>query len=141
MTVTSTTSVTNATATSSTSSSSSSSSSSSTQTLGYDQFLTLLVTEMKYQDPTKPMDPTETVSQLASFSSVEQAVKTNTTLTSILNSNLLTQASSFIGKTVSSSDGSTSGVVSSVSTSSSGVTATLTNGKTISLGSGVTVSG
>ncbi|OAI29602.1 flagellar basal body rod modification protein [Methylosinus sp. R-45379] len=136
MTVTSTTSVTNATS----STSSTSSSSSSTQTLGYDQFLTLLVTEMKYQDPTKPMDPTETVSQLASFSSVEQAVKTNTTLTSILNSNLLTQASSFIGKTVSSSDGSTSGVVASVSTSSSGVTATLTDGKTISLGSGVTVS-
>ncbi|WP_036289423.1 flagellar hook assembly protein FlgD [Methylosinus sp. PW1] len=138
MTVISTTSVTNATATSS--ASSTSSSSSSTQTLGYDQFLTLLVTEMKYQDPTKPMDPTETVSQLASFSSVEQAVKTNTTLTSILNSNLLTQASSFIGKTVSSSDGSTSGVVASVSTSSSGVIATLTNGATISLGSGVTVS-
>ncbi|HEY8065711.1 MAG TPA: flagellar hook assembly protein FlgD [Methylosinus sp.] len=139
MTVNSTTSVTNATATTSTSGTPSTSN--STQTLGYDQFLTLLVTEMKYQDPTKPMDPTQTVSQLASFSSVEQAVKTNTTLTSILNSNLLTQASSFIGKTVSSSDGSTSGVVASVSTSSSGVTATLTDGSTISIGSGVKVSG
>ncbi|MBG0808617.1 flagellar hook assembly protein FlgD [Methylosinus sp. H3A] len=137
MTVTSTTAVTNATATTN---SSATSSSSSTQTLGYDQFLTLLVTEMKYQDPTKPMDPTQTVSQLASFSSVEQAVKTNSTLTSILNSNLLTQASSFIGKTISSSDGKVSGVVASVSTTSSGATATLTNGSTISLGSGVTVS-
>ncbi|TRL36149.1 flagellar hook assembly protein FlgD [Methylosinus sporium] len=133
----STTAITNATATSS--STTTSSTSSSTQTLGYDQFLTLLITEMKYQDPTEPMDATETVSQLASFSSVEQAVKTNTTLTSILNSNLLTQASSLIGKTVSSTDGSTSGVVASVSTSSSGATATLTDGSTISLDAGVTV--
>ncbi|PWB94352.1 flagellar hook assembly protein FlgD [Methylosinus sporium] len=133
----STTAITNATVTSS--STTTSSTSSSTQTLGYDQFLTLLITEMKYQDPTKPMDATETVSQLASFSSVEQAVKTNTTLTSILNSNLLTQASSLIGKTVSSTDGSTSGVVASVSTSSSGATATLTDGSTISLDAGVTV--
>ncbi|MBU3889998.1 MULTISPECIES: flagellar hook assembly protein FlgD [Methylosinus] len=137
MTVSSTTAITNATATSS--STTTSSTSSSTQTLGYDQFLTLLITEMKYQDPTEPMDATETVSQLASFSSVEQAVKTNTTLTSILNSNLLTQASSLIGKTVSSTDGSTSGVVASVSTSSSGATATLTDGSTISLDAGVTV--
>ncbi|WP_201281590.1 flagellar hook assembly protein FlgD [Methylosinus sp. Ce-a6] len=139
MTVTSTTSLTNASAT--TSSSTTTSTSSSTKALGYDQFLTLLVTEMKYQDPTKPMDPTETVSQLASFSAVEQAVKTNSTLTSILNANLLTQASSYIGKTVSSSDGSSSGTVASVTISSSGATATLTNGSTISLGSGVTVSG
>jgi len=137
VTVSSTTAITNATVTSS--STTTSSTSSSTQTLGYDQFLTLLITEMKYQDPTKPMDATETVSQLASFSSVEQAVKTNTTLTSILNSNLLTQASSLIGKTVSSTDGSTSGVVASVSTSSSGATATLTDGSTISLDAGVTV--
>lgn len=138
MTVTSTTPVTNANATSG--ASSAASASGSTQTLGYDQFLTLLVAEMKYQDPTQPMDPTQTVSQLASFSSVEQAVKTNATLTSILNANLLTQASSYIGKTVSSSDGSISGVVASVRTSSSGATATLANGATISLDSGVTVS-
>lgn len=138
MTVTSTTPVTNANATSG--ASSAASASGTTQTLGYDQFLTLLVAEMKYQDPTQPMDPTQTVSQLASFSSVEQAVKTNATLTSILNANLLTQASSYIGKTVSSSDGSISGVVASVRTSSSGATATLANGATISLDSGVTVS-
>jgi flagellar basal-body rod modification protein FlgD len=130
--------VTNANATSG--ASSAASASGTTQTLGYDQFLTLLVAEMKYQDPTQPMDPTQTVSQLASFSSVEQAVKTNATLTSILNANLLTQASSYIGKTVSSSDGSISGVVASVRTSSSGATATLANGATISLDSGVTVS-
>lgn len=128
------------TATSTTGSTATTQSSSSSQTLGYDQFLTLLITEMKNQDPTKPMDPTETVSQLASFSSVEQAVKSNTTLTSILNASLLTQAGAFVGKTVTSADGATSGVVKSVTTSSSGLTATLTDGQTLTLDSGVKVS-
>ncbi|MFO1140907.1 MAG: flagellar hook capping FlgD N-terminal domain-containing protein [Amaricoccus sp.] len=47
-------------------------------------FLTLLTTQMKNQDPLKPMDSTEFVSQLASFSAVEQQVKTNDRLQSIL---------------------------------------------------------
>jgi flagellar basal-body rod modification protein FlgD len=132
---------TNAVTTSSTASNSSSSaSSSSSATLGYDQFLMLLVTEMKNQDPTEPMDPTQTVSQLASFSAVEQAVKTNTTLSSILASTSLSQAGSFVGKTVTSADGSVSGVVRSVTITDTGLTATLADGRTIAIGSGVTVS-
>lgn len=114
--------------------------SSSSPTLAYNQFLTLLVTEMQNQDPTKPMDPTQTVSQLASFSAVEQAVQTNSTLTSLLNSSVLSQASSFIGKTVTSADGSVSGVVASVTITNSGQTATLTSGKTVSLTTGISVS-
>ena len=47
-------------------------------------FLTLLTTQMKNQDPLKPMDSTEFVSQLASFSTVEQQVKTNDRLQGIL---------------------------------------------------------
>jgi flagellar basal-body rod modification protein FlgD len=100
----------------------------------------LLVTEMKNQDPTEPMDPTQTVSQLASFSAVEQAVKTNTTLSSILASTSLSQAGSFVGKTVTSADGSVSGVVRSVTITDTGLTATLADGRTIAIGSGVTVS-
>ncbi|MBY6240588.1 flagellar hook assembly protein FlgD [Methylosinus sp. Sm6] len=134
MQVTSTNAVTTATSTSSTSTTGSSAS------LGYDQFLMLLVTEMQNQDPTNPMDSTETVSQLASFSAVEQAVKTNETLTSLLASSSLTQAQSFIGKTVTSADGSVKGVVASVTIGASGQTATLTDGRTVDLTTGITVS-
>lgn len=109
-------------------------------TLDYNSFLTLLVTELKNQDPTKPLDATQTVSQLASFSAVEQAVQTNSTLKSILSSATLSQAESYIGKTVKSADGSISGVVVSVTTTDSGQTANLSNGQTISLTTGITVS-
>jgi flagellar basal-body rod modification protein FlgD len=132
--------VSSTTAVATSTSSSSTATTTSSTSLGYDQFLTLLVTEMKNQDPTKPMDPTETVSQLASFSSVEQAVKTNATLTAMLASSSLSQAQSFIGKTVTSADGSVSGVVASVTIGESGQTAKLTNGKTIALTTGITVS-
>lgn len=114
--------------------------STSSATLGYDQFLQLLITEMQNQDPTEPMDSTETVSQLASFSAVEQAVKTNTTLSSILASSSLSQAGSYVGRTVTSADGSVSGVVTSVTIGDSGLTATLTDGRTIAIASGITVS-
>jgi flagellar basal-body rod modification protein FlgD len=49
--------------------------------LGKDQFLKLLVAQMKNQDPLNPMDGTQMASQLAQFSSVEQLQAMNTTLT------------------------------------------------------------
>jgi flagellar basal-body rod modification protein FlgD len=86
------------------------------------------------------MDPTAQLTQLASFSAVEQQVQTNSTLTSLLNNQAISQAEASIGHTVTSSDGTVSGTISSVTVNSSGSTATLSNGKTITLGSGVTIS-
>jgi len=57
-----------------------------------------------------------------------------------LNTSLLSQAETAIGRTATSSDGSVSGVIASVAVNSSGATATLTNGQTVSLASGVTIS-
>jgi flagellar basal-body rod modification protein FlgD len=117
----------------------SSAAASTTHSLNYNDFLTLLMAEMKNQDPTQPMDPSQMVSQLATVSAVGQAVQTNTTLASLLTATSLTQAESLIGKAITSSDGSTSGTVASVSVTNSGATATLTNGQTVSLGSGASV--
>lgn len=50
----------------------------------FETFLKLLTTQMRNQDPLKPMDSTEFVAQLASFSAVEQQVRSNDKLESIL---------------------------------------------------------
>jgi flagellar basal-body rod modification protein FlgD len=105
-------------------------------TVDYTQFLKLLVAELKNQDPTAPTDPTQYMSQLASFSTVEQQVQTNATLDALLSA----QASNIIGKTVTSADGTTTGRVASVELSTGGgAIAKLTNGGQVTLGPGVTV--
>ncbi len=82
------------------------------------QFLTLLVNELRNQDPTAPTDEKQTLSQLAQFSSLEQMQNLNTTLTSQGGYSQISQSAALIGKTVSTAsatDPGTSGVVSSVS--------------------------
>lgn len=48
--------------------------------MGKDEFVKLLVTEMKNQDPESPMDGKDLAVQLAQFSSVEQLMNVNTKL-------------------------------------------------------------
>lgn len=54
-------------------------------TSDFETFLQLLTTQMKNQDPSKPLDSNEFIAQLASFSAVEQQINTNTKLDSLLN--------------------------------------------------------
>lgn len=49
----------------------------------YQMFLSLLTTQMQNQDPTDPIDSSDYAVQLATFSGVEQQVKTNELLTSM----------------------------------------------------------
>jgi flagellar basal-body rod modification protein FlgD len=49
----------------------------------FNTFLKMLTTQLKNQDPLNPMDNSEYAVQLATFSSVEQQVKTNTLLESL----------------------------------------------------------
>ncbi|WP_138430788.1 flagellar hook assembly protein FlgD [Fodinibius saliphilus] len=55
----------------------------SNKKLGQDQFLKLLVAQMKNQDPINPMDGKEFASQLAQFNSVEQLVGVNKGVSSL----------------------------------------------------------
>jgi flagellar basal-body rod modification protein FlgD len=105
----------------------------------YQSFLKLLVAEMKNQDPTSPMESTDYVAQLATFSQVEQSVQINSKLDSILQASALTQAASMIGKFITSADGQTSGIVAEVKVVSDGVVAKLENGTEIPIGAGVSI--
>jgi len=108
-------------------------------TVDYDAFLKLLIAQLRNQDPTKPTDSAQYISQLASFSNVEQAVKTNAKLDSLMSSFALTQAQAFVGRTVTSADGTVSGEVIAVRVTSNGAVAILGGGKELVLGPGITV--
>jgi flagellar basal-body rod modification protein FlgD len=67
-------------------------------------FLSLLMTQLKNQDPTSPLDTNAFTSELVQFSSVEQQVKTNTSLTQLIQltqAGEVMQSSAMLGKEVS----------------------------------------
>jgi flagellar basal-body rod modification protein FlgD len=69
----------------------------------FDTFLKLLTTQMQNQDPLNPMDSSQFTQQLVQFSGVEQAIKTNSnleTLISMVSSNNLSNAMGYLGKQV-----------------------------------------
>lgn len=107
--------------------------------LDYDTFLQLLIAQMQNQDPTDPMDSTEQIAQLATFSQVEQTIQTNANLETLIQSSKLTEAGSIIGKTVTSADGSTKGVVEQVKIMSDDTVVVLQDGSEISMVAGTTI--
>ena len=111
----------------------------SSVTPDYNAFLKLLIAQLKNQDPTKPIDPPQYISQIASFSNVEQAVQANAKLDALMTSLALAQADGVIGRTVTSADGSVSGEVESVRIVSGGAVAVLTSGNEVLLGAGVVI--
>lgn len=71
--------------------------------LGKDDFLKILITQLQNQDPQNPMEDKEFISQMATFSSLEQMTNINKTLDKIVNinnDNQLLQHSELIGKVV-----------------------------------------
>lgn len=69
----------------------------------YNEFLTLLTTQLQNQDPTQPMDTSQFTAELAQFAGVEQQVSTNSNLTSLIQltqAQEILQGSSLLGKQV-----------------------------------------
>jgi flagellar basal-body rod modification protein FlgD len=84
----------------------------------FTQFLQLLTTQLKNQDPLSPMDTNQFTQQLVEFSQVEQQLKTNTslsTLVSLQQSAQSTEALQLVGATVVV-DGSTTQLTSTGAT-------------------------
>lgn len=69
-------------------------------TSDFETFLKMLTTQLKNQDPTSPMDSADFAVQLATFSGVEQQVKTNDLLESLnsrLNESSLSEIAGWVG--------------------------------------------
>ena len=68
--------------------------------LDFQSLLRIILTQLTYQDPLKPMDNFQFVSQLAQFSQLQQSQSLNDQVTSLLASQAATQATSLLGRNV-----------------------------------------
>lgn len=85
--------------------------------IGIQDFLKILVAQLGNQDPLKPMDNQEFVTQLAQFTSLQQTQEMNDKLGSLLTAQASMQSVGLLGRTidVTSDTGSTTGRVTALS--------------------------
>ena len=106
----------------------SSSSTSATGSLNEGDFLQLMMDQLKNQDPLNPADPTQYMSELASFSSLDEQMQISSSDSQTAADQSASAAVNLLGKTVSYTDASgatESGTVSAVDFGSSGPTLTI----------------
>ena len=68
--------------------------------LSFEALLKIILTQLTYQDPLKPMDNFEFVSQLAQFSQIQLGQNTNDRLQAMATAQANLQASSLLGRQV-----------------------------------------
>lgn len=88
--------------------------------MGKDQFLQLLVTQLTHQDPLKPVEDKEFISQMAQFSALEQMTEVNKNLANLNQRNLSVASFQLLGKEVEGTDSKgklTRGLVNEIYTS------------------------
>jgi flagellar basal-body rod modification protein FlgD len=85
--------------------------------LGMEDFLKILLTQLTFQDPLKPMDNQEFMAQMAQFTSLEQTQQLNGKLDALLSTQAALQSVGLIGRTVdvTTESGSVTGTVASLS--------------------------
>ena len=84
--------------------------------LGFEDLLRIVLTQLTYQDPLKPIENFEFVSQLAQFSQIQQTQTMSDRLLALLQSAATNQATGLLGQTVDIPAGATvlSGRVTSI---------------------------
>ena len=68
--------------------------------MGKDDFLKLLMAQMRNQDPMKPMEDTQMMAQMAQFSALEATQKLSETMDRSMNLQIQSQAATLVGKYV-----------------------------------------
>ena len=86
------------------------------QSLGKEDFLKILLTQLSHQDPTAPMEDKEFIAQMAQFSSLEQMTNMAADFAKMARMLRVTEASTSLGKSVELSleDETIQGVVKAV---------------------------
>jgi flagellar basal-body rod modification protein FlgD len=105
--------------------------------MGMEDFLKILLTQLTYQDPLKPMDNQEFMAQMAQFTSLEQTQQLNEKMSTLISNQAALQSVGLIGRTVditSSSGVTVTGTVVALSLTgdSPALTLTTTLGATMS---------
>jgi flagellar basal-body rod modification protein FlgD len=83
--------------------------------LGADAFLKLLTTQLQNQNPLNPVDDTQSIAQLAQFSSVQAVTDLKNAFASFESNFSVMQSAGLLGKTVSAQSTDSSGNVTTVS--------------------------
>lgn len=103
--------------------------------LDFQSLLQIILTQLTYQDPLKPVDNFEFVSQLGQFAQLQQSQTLNDQITNLLSAQAAGQATGLLGRTVDVNGGVSpiSGVVQAVSfaTGAPQVTIRTSDGSTI----------
>ena len=76
-----------------------------TKTLGVNDFLKLITVQLTSQDPLKPMEDTQFISQMASFTSLQQMQTLSQDFKTITTDQRETTAQNYLGKTVTIATG------------------------------------
>ncbi len=87
------------------------------QNMGKDDFLKLMVAQLKYQNPMEPSKDLDFIAQTAQFSSLEQMTNLNTKVIELISSNKQLYANTMIGRQITwtdEDDNIKSGIVSKV---------------------------
>jgi flagellar basal-body rod modification protein FlgD len=85
--------------------------------LGLEDFMKILLTQLTYQDPLKPMDNQEFMAQMAQFTTLEQSQRLNDRVQQLVDDQAALQSVGLIGRTVeiTTSSGNRTGTVSALS--------------------------
>ena len=95
--------------------------------LDFQSLLSIILTQLTYQDPLKPVDNFQFVSQLGQFAQLQQSQTLNDQITSLLRAQSTSQATSLLGRTVDADAGeaAVSGIVQAVAFTASGPEVTI----------------
>lgn len=76
--------------------------------LGQEDFMKILLTQLTYQDPLKPMDNQQFMAQMAQFTSLEQTQQLNEKMATLISNQAALQSVGLIGRTVDINTGGAS---------------------------------